>query len=103
MNKGLAWMDCKKANYLGNLHHYIEETQKLPLELDSVSFKMPPKILSYIILGKLNGDPKLSQISRLLSLNEEIIRKPDQILSHLQEYANHFQSKDVCPRTLGPD
>ncbi|MBW0492552.1 hypothetical protein O181_032267 [Austropuccinia psidii MF-1] len=102
MNKGCVWMNWQKANYSGNLHKYIEETQKLILELDSVSVKMPSEILLYIILGKLAGDPKLGQIFELLTLNKEIIEEPDQILSCLQEYANHCQTKDSCASTLAP-
>ncbi|MBW0541852.1 hypothetical protein O181_081567 [Austropuccinia psidii MF-1] len=99
MNKGRVWMNWQKANYSGNLHQYIEESQKFLLELDSVSVKMPSEILLYIILGKLAGDPKLNQVVELLTLNEEIIEKPDQIFSRLQEYANHCQTKDACSTT----
>ncbi|MBW0525406.1 hypothetical protein O181_065121 [Austropuccinia psidii MF-1] len=102
MNKGRVWMNWRKANYSGNLHHYIEETRKFLLELDSVSVKMPSEILSYIILGKLAGDSKLNQVVELLTLNEEIINKPDQILSRLQEYSNHCQTKDTCLNTSSP-
>ncbi|MBW0486107.1 hypothetical protein O181_025822 [Austropuccinia psidii MF-1] len=61
---------------------------------------MPSKILSYIILGKLAGDPKLSQVVELLTLNEEIIEEPNQILSRLQKYANHCKTKDNRPTTV---
>ncbi|MBW0467998.1 hypothetical protein O181_007713 [Austropuccinia psidii MF-1] len=81
MNKGRVWMNWQKANYSGNLHQYIEDTRKFLLELKSVSIKMPSEILSYIILGKLAGDPELSQVMELLTLNKEIIEKPNQILS----------------------
>ncbi|MBW0487019.1 hypothetical protein O181_026734 [Austropuccinia psidii MF-1] len=97
MKKGCVWMNGQKANYTGNLHQYIEDTQKFLLELESVSIKMPSEILSYIILGKLAGDPKLSQVVELLTLNEDIIEKHNRILSRLQEYANHCQIKDDCP------
>ncbi|MBW0565369.1 hypothetical protein O181_105084 [Austropuccinia psidii MF-1] len=100
MNKGRVWINRQKANYTGNLHQYIEDTQTFLLELESVSIKMPSKILSYIILGKLAGDPKLSQVVELLTLNEEIIEKPDQILSHIQEYANPCQIKDDHPSVV---
>ncbi|MBW0499865.1 hypothetical protein O181_039580 [Austropuccinia psidii MF-1] len=102
MNKGRVWINWQKANYSGNLHQYIEETRKFLLELDSVSVKMPSEILSYIILGKLAGDPKLVQIAELLTLNKEIIEKTDQILSCLQEYENHCQTKYSCSSTLAP-
>ncbi|MBW0509572.1 hypothetical protein O181_049287 [Austropuccinia psidii MF-1] len=100
MNKGRVWMNWQKANYTGNLHQYIEDTRKFLLELESVSIKTPSKVLYYIILGKLAGDPKLSQVVELLTLNEDIIEKPDQILSCLQEYANHCQIKDHRPSVV---
>ncbi|MBW0477675.1 hypothetical protein O181_017390 [Austropuccinia psidii MF-1] len=100
MNKGHEWMSWQKANYSGNLHQYIEDTHKFLLKLQSVSIKMPSKILSYIILGKLAGDPKLSQVVELLTLHEQIIEKPNQILSRLQEYANHCQTKDNSQITM---
>ncbi|MBW0535815.1 hypothetical protein O181_075530 [Austropuccinia psidii MF-1] len=96
MNKGRVWMNWQKASYSGNLHHYVEETRKFLLKLDSVSVKMPSKILSYIILGKLAGDPKLNQAVELLTLNKEIIEKPDQILSRLQEYPIIAKPKILC-------
>ncbi|MBW0504879.1 hypothetical protein O181_044594 [Austropuccinia psidii MF-1] len=103
MNKGHVWMNWKKANYSGNLHKYIDDTCKFLLELESFSIKMPSEILSYILLGKLTGDPKLSQVVELLTLNEEIIEKPSQILSHLQQYSNHCQTKDNRPATVASD
>ncbi|MBW0512383.1 hypothetical protein O181_052098 [Austropuccinia psidii MF-1] len=95
-------MNWQKANYSGNLHQYVEETRKFLLELKSVSVKVPSEILSYIILGKLAGDPKHTQIVELLTLNKDIIEKPDQILSRLQEYANHCQTKDARPNSSAP-
>ncbi|MBW0511207.1 hypothetical protein O181_050922 [Austropuccinia psidii MF-1] len=62
--------------------------------------KIPSEIVSYIVLGKLAGDPKLSQVVELLTLNEDIIEKPDQILSRLQEYANHCQIKEDHPSVV---
>ncbi|MBW0469479.1 hypothetical protein O181_009194 [Austropuccinia psidii MF-1] len=99
-NKAHVWMNWQKANYSGNLHQYIEDTRKFFLKLESVSIKIPSEILSYIILWKLAGDPKLSQVVELLTLNEEIIEKPDQILSCLQEYANNLKTKDDCQTTV---
>ncbi|MBW0530264.1 hypothetical protein O181_069979 [Austropuccinia psidii MF-1] len=94
MNKGWVWMNWETENYSSKLHHYIEETKKYLLELHSVIVKMPSKFHSYIILGKLAGDPNLSQIVELLTLNEEVIKKPDQILSFLQEYTNNCQTNN---------
>ncbi|MBW0465074.1 hypothetical protein O181_004789 [Austropuccinia psidii MF-1] len=61
--------------------------------LESVSIKVPLEIPSYIILGKLAGDMALSQIVELLTLNDDLIGRPDQVLSCLQEYIHLQTSK----------
>ncbi|MBW0577153.1 hypothetical protein O181_116868, partial [Austropuccinia psidii MF-1] len=48
------------------------------------------------------GNSKLSQVVEIFTLNEEIIEKPNQILSRLQEYANHCQAKDTQPTEYVP-
>ncbi|MBW0565799.1 hypothetical protein O181_105514 [Austropuccinia psidii MF-1] len=55
------------------------------LELESVSIKVPNKFLSYSLLGKLGGDPKLHQYIKVLTLSDNLIKKPDMILKKLQD------------------
>ncbi|MBW0531856.1 hypothetical protein O181_071571 [Austropuccinia psidii MF-1] len=88
MNKGRVWMNWQKFNYTGHLQSYIDNTQKFLLDLQSVSVKLPPEILSYIILGKLGNDPSLAQVVEMITLNNNLLEKPDQVLLRLQEYAN---------------
>ncbi|MBW0537362.1 hypothetical protein O181_077077 [Austropuccinia psidii MF-1] len=95
LNKGRVWMHWQKSNYNGNLQLYIDNTRTFLYELESVSIKVPSEILSYIILGKLAGDTKLSQIVELLTLNDNLIGRPDQVLSRLQEYVHLQTSKPV--------
>ncbi|MBW0497556.1 hypothetical protein O181_037271, partial [Austropuccinia psidii MF-1] len=93
LNKGRVWMNWQKSNYNCNLQLYIDNTRTFLHELESVSIKVPSEILSYIILGKLAGDTTLSQVVELLTLNDDLIGKPDQFLSHLQEYVHLQTSK----------
>ncbi|MBW0478278.1 hypothetical protein O181_017993 [Austropuccinia psidii MF-1] len=86
MNKGRVWLDWQKAPYTGDLQNYIDDTRKFLFELKLVIVKIPSKILSYIILGKLANDPSLSQIIKLLTLNDALIEQLREILSRLQEY-----------------
>ncbi|MBW0478834.1 hypothetical protein O181_018549, partial [Austropuccinia psidii MF-1] len=72
---------------------YIDNTRTFLHELESVSIKVPSEILSYIILGKLAGNTTLSQVVELLTLNDDLIGKPNQVLSCLQEYVHLQTSK----------
>ncbi|MBW0468000.1 hypothetical protein O181_007715 [Austropuccinia psidii MF-1] len=53
MNKGRVWMNWKKLHYTGDLQSYINGTRKFLLDLQSVIVKLPPEIISYIILEKI--------------------------------------------------
>ncbi|MBW0480720.1 hypothetical protein O181_020435 [Austropuccinia psidii MF-1] len=81
-------MDWQRCVYNGNLQSYIDTCRKLLLKLESVSIKVPNALLSYSLLGKLAGDLKLHQFIESLTLNKELIEKPDLILPHLQDYVH---------------
>ncbi|MBW0527614.1 hypothetical protein O181_067329 [Austropuccinia psidii MF-1] len=72
-----------------------KNTRRFLLDLQSASIQLPPEILSYIILGKLGNDPSLSQVIEMLTLNDSLIEKPDQVLLRLQEYANLQCAKSI--------
>ncbi|MBW0466412.1 hypothetical protein O181_006127 [Austropuccinia psidii MF-1] len=95
MNKGRVWMNWQKLKYNSNLQSYIDSTRRFLLDLQSFSVQLPPKILSYIILGKLGNDPSLSQVIEMITLNDSLIEKPDQVLLRLQEYANLQCAKSI--------
>ncbi|MBW0492775.1 hypothetical protein O181_032490 [Austropuccinia psidii MF-1] len=101
LNKGRVWMNWKKLNYTGNLQVYIDNTQKFLLDLQSVSVELPPEILSYIILGKLGNNASLTQVVEMLTLNDNILKKPDQVLLRLQEYDN-LQTAKVVTKDPSP-
>ncbi|MBW0498796.1 hypothetical protein O181_038511 [Austropuccinia psidii MF-1] len=54
------------------------------------SIVVPNELLSYSLLGKLGGNPQLSQFVETLTFNEDIIEKPMIILSRLQDFASHI-------------
>ncbi|MBW0521727.1 hypothetical protein O181_061442 [Austropuccinia psidii MF-1] len=81
-------MDWQRCFYNGNLKSYIDTCRKLLLKLESVSIKVPNALLSYSLLGKLAGDLKLHQFIESLTLNKELIEKPDLILTRLQDYVH---------------
>ncbi|MBW0592042.1 hypothetical protein O181_131757, partial [Austropuccinia psidii MF-1] len=63
--------------------------RKLMMELDAVSIVIPNELPSYSLLGKLGGNPHLSQFIKTLIFNEDIIEKPLAILSRLQDFSSH--------------
>ncbi|MBW0546830.1 hypothetical protein O181_086545 [Austropuccinia psidii MF-1] len=88
-------MDWKRCFCNGNLQQYIEDCRKLMLDLESVNIHLPIEILTSSLLGKLGGDPKLNQLVEGLTLNEEVIQRPDIILSRLQDYAKLMLIKET--------
>ncbi|MBW0471579.1 hypothetical protein O181_011294 [Austropuccinia psidii MF-1] len=76
----------------------MDSCQKPLLELESVSIKVPNELLSYSLLGKLSGDPKLHQLIEVLTLNKDVIEKPDTVLIKLQDYVHLTQNNN--PSTL---
>ncbi|MBW0479726.1 hypothetical protein O181_019441 [Austropuccinia psidii MF-1] len=88
INRGKIWMKFQRYFYNGNLQVYIDSCRELLMELETVSIKIPNKLLSYSLLGKLAGDSKLHQLVETLTLNEELIKSPDLILTQLQDYVH---------------
>ncbi|MBW0494469.1 hypothetical protein O181_034184 [Austropuccinia psidii MF-1] len=88
VNRGRVWMDWQRIFYDGNLQNYIDTCRKLMMELDAVSITVPAELLSYSLLGKLGGDVNLHQFVENLTLNEDIIEKPEKILTRLQDLAH---------------
>ncbi|MBW0467473.1 hypothetical protein O181_007188 [Austropuccinia psidii MF-1] len=93
VNRGRVWMDWKRSFYNGNLQNYINLCRKPMMELKAVSIVVPPKLLSYSLLGKLGGDTNLHQFVKNLTLNKDIIEKPEKILTRLQDLA-HLNTLD---------
>ncbi|MBW0535083.1 hypothetical protein O181_074798 [Austropuccinia psidii MF-1] len=67
----------------------IISCRKMELELESVNIKIDAELLSFSILGKLVKDPKLQHYIEVLTLNDEVIEKPDLILTKLQDFVNN--------------
>ncbi|MBW0579608.1 hypothetical protein O181_119323, partial [Austropuccinia psidii MF-1] len=90
VNRGQVWVDWQRCFYDGNLKNYIDNCRKLMMELDAVSIVVPNELLSCSLLGKLGGNPQLSQFVETLTFNKDIIEKPMIILSRLQDFASHI-------------
>ncbi|MBW0491124.1 hypothetical protein O181_030839 [Austropuccinia psidii MF-1] len=101
MNKGRVCINWQKLNYTGHLQLYINNTQKFLLDLQSVSVELSLEILLYIILGKLGNDPSLTQVVKMITLNDNLLERPDQALLCLQEYTN-LQTEKVIPKDSPP-
>ncbi|MBW0558272.1 hypothetical protein O181_097987 [Austropuccinia psidii MF-1] len=56
--------------------------------------KVPNELLSYSLLGKLAGDPKLQQFIEVLTLNKDLIERPDSILTKFQDFVHLTQNNN---------
>ncbi|MBW0518307.1 hypothetical protein O181_058022 [Austropuccinia psidii MF-1] len=102
LNQGCVWMDLQRCFYKGNLQFYIDTCRKLLLELESVSIKISNELLSYSLLGKLEGDTKLHQLIEALTSNKELIKNPGLVPTRLQDYVHMSNSKHAQPTTTNP-
>ncbi|MBW0510760.1 hypothetical protein O181_050475 [Austropuccinia psidii MF-1] len=87
-------MDWQHCFYNGNLQKYVEECRKLILDLKTVNINVPNEILTFSLLVKLGGDPKLYQLVEGLTLNKDVIQRPNTILSRLQDYVKLTKIKE---------
>ncbi|MBW0533522.1 hypothetical protein O181_073237 [Austropuccinia psidii MF-1] len=88
VNRGRVWMDWQRVVYDGNLQNYIHNCRKMTMELEAVNIIIPKDLLSFSLLGKLADDPDLHQFVENLTLNEDLIEKPEEILIRLQDYVS---------------
>ncbi|MBW0486120.1 hypothetical protein O181_025835 [Austropuccinia psidii MF-1] len=58
---------------------------------------LPPDLLSFTILRKLMGDPKVYQCVKLLTLNEDLVGNPDKVLSKLEDFHNKSNLQESQP------
>ncbi|MBW0461525.1 hypothetical protein O181_001240 [Austropuccinia psidii MF-1] len=100
INRGRVWMDWQRFFYNGNLQNFIDSCRKLLMELETVSIKIPNELLSYSLLGKLGGDSNLQQLVESLTLNDELIERPNLILTRLQDYVHLAKTKEPSPVDL---
>ncbi|MBW0502615.1 hypothetical protein O181_042330, partial [Austropuccinia psidii MF-1] len=88
-NRGRVWMNLLCSSYQGNIQQYVTQSRKIIVELESVGILLAPDLLSFTILGKLMGDPKVHQYVELLTLNEDLVGNPEEVLSKLEDFHNN--------------
>ncbi|MBW0502748.1 hypothetical protein O181_042463 [Austropuccinia psidii MF-1] len=88
VNRGRVCMEWQCFIFYGNPKNYIEDCRKITMELKSVNIKVPNDLLSFSLLGKIGGNRELHHFFDSLTLNEELIERPDLILTRLQDYAS---------------
>ncbi|MBW0511056.1 hypothetical protein O181_050771 [Austropuccinia psidii MF-1] len=88
-------MDWLKSTYSGDLQEYINNSCRVMLDLESVNIIVTAEPLSFTILGKLSSNPKLHQYIEVLTINDNLVEKPDLILSKLQDFYNNSRLKET--------
>ncbi|MBW0507745.1 hypothetical protein O181_047460 [Austropuccinia psidii MF-1] len=78
-----------KSTYNGNLQEYIDNSGMLMISLETVNIHVPAELHTFTILGKLSGDPRIHQFVKVLSLNKDLVEKPELVLSKLQDFHNN--------------
>ncbi|MBW0585879.1 hypothetical protein O181_125594 [Austropuccinia psidii MF-1] len=61
--------------------------------LEAVSIMVPPELRSYSLLGKLGGNTNMHRFVENLTLNVDIVEKPEKILTQLHDLA-HLNTLD---------
>ncbi|MBW0471585.1 hypothetical protein O181_011300 [Austropuccinia psidii MF-1] len=83
-------MDWIWSNHHGDLQDYINSCRKMKPELDAINLKIDSELLLFCILGKIVRDLKLQHYVEVLTLNDDLIKKPDLILTKLQNFVNNL-------------
>ncbi|MBW0499167.1 hypothetical protein O181_038882 [Austropuccinia psidii MF-1] len=90
-------MQWLKSTYNGNLQEYIDNSRILMMSLETVNIHVPAELHTFTILGKLSGDPRIHQFIEVLSLNEDLVKKPELVLSKLQDFHNNSKIQEKSP------
>ncbi|MBW0535465.1 hypothetical protein O181_075180 [Austropuccinia psidii MF-1] len=64
------------------------------VDIASVNIKIPPDVLSYMILGKLCDHTSMYHLADSLAMSTEATENPSNTLNRLQNYARHLESKN---------
>ncbi|MBW0498716.1 hypothetical protein O181_038431 [Austropuccinia psidii MF-1] len=88
VNRGRVCIEWQRFLFDRKLKNYIDCCGKMTMELESVKINDPNNLLSFSILGKLGGDKELHQFFDNLTLNKELIRKPELIITRPKDYSN---------------
>ncbi|MBW0526855.1 hypothetical protein O181_066570 [Austropuccinia psidii MF-1] len=100
INRGQVWMDWLKSSYSGDFQEYISNSRRVMFYLESVNIIVTSELLSFTIVGKLSGDPKLHQYVEVLTLSNNLVKKSNLILSKLQHfYKNSILKENISTTT----
>ncbi|MBW0480192.1 hypothetical protein O181_019907 [Austropuccinia psidii MF-1] len=86
-------MNWASIAYKGNMDEFIKKCRQSLIDIASVSIKIPPDVLSYIILGKLCDHRSMSHLADSLAMSTEATKNPSNTLNQLQNYARNLESK----------
>ncbi|MBW0502229.1 hypothetical protein O181_041944 [Austropuccinia psidii MF-1] len=67
----------------------------LMMSLKTVNIHVPSELHTFTILAKLSGNPNIHQLVKFLSLNKDLVKRPELILSKLQDFCNSSQSQEI--------
>ncbi|MBW0535534.1 hypothetical protein O181_075249 [Austropuccinia psidii MF-1] len=81
INQGGVVMDWVAIAYKGNLDDFIKKCHKALVDLASVNIKIPPDVLSYMILVKLCDHTSMYHLADSLAMSTEATENPTVTLS----------------------
>ncbi|MBW0514050.1 hypothetical protein O181_053765 [Austropuccinia psidii MF-1] len=93
INRGRVVMNWVSIAYKGNLDEFMKKCQQSLVDISPVNIKIPPDVLSYMILGKLCDHKSMYHIADSLATSTEEAENPSNTLNRLQNYARHLESK----------
>ncbi|MBW0541029.1 hypothetical protein O181_080744 [Austropuccinia psidii MF-1] len=93
INRGRVVMNWVAIAYNGNLEEFIKKCRQSLVDIASVNIKIPPDVLSYMILGKLCDHSSMYHLADSLAMSTEATENPSNTLNRLQNYARHLKSK----------
>ncbi|MBW0500216.1 hypothetical protein O181_039931 [Austropuccinia psidii MF-1] len=89
INRSRVVMDWVAIAYKGNLDDFIKKCRKALVDLASVNIKIPPDVLSYMILGKLCDHTSMYHLADSLAMSTEATENPTSNTALLTNSSSH--------------
>ncbi|MBW0552275.1 hypothetical protein O181_091990 [Austropuccinia psidii MF-1] len=93
INRGRVVMNWVSIAYKGNFEEFIKKCQQSLVDIASVNIKIPPDVLSYMILGKPCDHTSMYHLADSLAMSAKATENPSNTFNQLQNYARHLESK----------